>query len=209
MTTRPRAPRSGALIATICTLASALATAPPARAADPGANGLIAWEKHDETGSHIWTMRKEAVFPKEVGPGKYPAWSPDGSRLVFSVEAGLTIVDADGANPTTLDLPGAAWATWKPDGTQLAFARYDDAALNWEIYVADVDGGGVVNLTNHPDEDIQPSWSPDGSRIAWRTNRNGIAEIHTMHPDGSTVVNLSNGVASGDPDWAPDGARIA
>ena len=54
------------------------------------------------------------------------------------------------------------------------------------------DGSALINLTNNPADDQDPSWAPDGSAIAFTSNREGNREIYTMMVDGSQVTNLSN-----------------
>ncbi len=49
----------------------------------------------------------------------------------------------------------------------------------------------LLRLTNHPATDGTPSWSPDGSRIAFTSNRDGKSEIYLMNPDGSGVTRLT------------------
>ncbi len=84
---------------------------------------------------------------------------------------------------------------------------------NREIYRMSPDGSNQVNLTNNPAEDFSPVWSPDGSRIAFVSNRPTDAEggqyIYTMLPDGSDVVQLSHQNESEAPDWSPQGSHIA
>ena len=82
---------------------------------------------------------------------------------------------------------------------------------NAEIYVMDADGGNQVNLTNHPAHDAGPDWSPDGTKIAFDSDRNGgKAQIHVMDADGKNVIRLTDGpMEKSHPDWSPDGTKIA
>jgi Tol biopolymer transport system component len=90
-------------------------------------------------------------------------------------------------------------------GGRIAFS--DDVE---DVYVMNADGSDLTRLTSHRGHDFDPSWSPDGSRIAFRSERDGNNEIYVMNADGSEQRNVSN--FSGDdwgPAWAPDGSRIA
>lgn len=67
----------------------------------------------------------------------------------------------------------------------------------------------LVRLTNNSAQDMQPSWSPDGERIAFASNRDGKTEIYVMDTDGSNVLRLTNNEASdGFPRWSPDSRKI-
>ena len=73
----------------------------------------------------------------------------------------------------------------------------------------DTDGGNPRNITNNPDADKDPSWSPDGKRIAFVSDREGQWDIHVMDADGGNPRNLSNNdFDEWDPSWSPDGKRI-
>ena len=80
---------------------------------------------------------------------------------------------------------------------------------NSEVFVANADGAEARNLTNDPAFDGWPAWSPDGTKIAFASNRRGSYEIYTMNPDGSGVRKVANneGRATA-PQWTKDGKNI-
>ena len=82
---------------------------------------------------------------------------------------------------------------------------------NYEIYVMDADGGNRGNLSNHPVDDQDPDWSPDGTKIAFVSNRNdGVYQIYVMDADGTNQIRLTDGPRDKrHPDWSPDGGKIA
>ena len=71
------------------------------------------------------------------------------------------------------------------------------------------DGTNPVQLTRHEDDDWVPSFSPDGTRIAFHSNRSGNFEIYTINVDGSNLTRLTDHPADDfAPEWSPDGSRI-
>ncbi len=91
---------------------------------------------------------------------------------------------------------------------RIVFTSYRDG--NFEIYTMDAEGGNQENLTNHPAYDGQPDWSPDGTKIAFVSGRDGDrSQIYIVDADGRNVIRLTEGQGrKGDPDWSPDGRRI-
>jgi PKD repeat protein len=104
---------------------------------------------------------------------------------------------------------GGVGPKWSPDGSRVLFIgnTYD----NWgEILVLNLADGSVANLTNHPAYDGSPAWSRDGTKIAFASDRDGLAELYVMNADGSNPVRLTDHIGfRGQPVWSPDSGRIA
>ena len=92
-----------------------------------------------------------------------------------------------------------------PDGKSFAFVSAE--AGNQDIYVQRVDGRTPTNVTSDsPDDDSEPAFSPDGSQIAFRSER-GSGGIFVMGVTGESVRRVTD--FGHDPSWSPDGTRIA
>ena len=130
------------------------------------------------------TSQDDADVPIEFDNTIYPG----GKSLAYSRTLGI-------APPTPLT-------------GRIAFDSERDG--NYDIYVMNADGSNVTRLTNHPERDWGPAWSPDGRRIAFYSERGGNWEIYVMNADGSNVTRLTNHRESDrSPAWSPDGRRIA
>jgi Tol biopolymer transport system component len=106
----------------------------------------------------IYVMRADGTDVKRLTHNdfsSFPAWSPDSRRISYS---GISVMDADGAHPAVLldDPKVGERAAWSPDGTKIAFSSARDG--NLEIYVMNVDGTGIVRLTDNPAHDRMPVW---------------------------------------------------
>ncbi len=83
---------------------------------------------------------------------------------------------------------------------------------NAEIYIMDINGKNLRNLTNHPAHDSQPAFSPDGRWMAFVSNRSGTNRIYLMNRNNNVIRPLTNHLRSTgdfDPNWSPDGQWIA
>jgi tricorn protease len=101
-----------------------------------------------------------------------PLPSPDGGSLAFTRGEGTLVVSGtDGANPhTVLEHWGPVAFSWSPDSRWLALAR-EDRWHNSDIWIVPAAGGRAVNVSQHPQDDVGPVWSPDGRRLYWLSKR--------------------------------------
>jgi Tol biopolymer transport system component len=191
--------------------AAALALAPGAHAAFPGANGDIAFNwtfgcdgsmvaAMSPDGSGVRLLTADACV--EDGPPRaaFPDWSADGERILFVSGNRLATMAADGSGEAPLPLttsgdPGRP--SLSPDGRRVAFARVH-GGRQW-IYTARLDGTGLRRLR----AGSGPRWSPGGRRIAY------------VSPTGTLVVASAGGAIRRRPasgaltvDWSPDGRRL-
>jgi dipeptidyl aminopeptidase/acylaminoacyl peptidase len=101
-----------------------------------------------------------------------------------------------------------------PDGSSVLYVvnepNLKESAGNTDIWMVPYAGGAVVKLTNSPSRDDTPRWSPDSSRIAFISDRDGRPQVWLINPHGGEAAKLSDvktGVASFE--WSPDGRKIA
>lgn len=150
----------------------------------------------------------ETQLTSDPASHDYPQWSPDGSRIAYSVSTTTWVMNADGSDQHQIFTGGAIDAvSWSPDGNQLALGAT-------EVFVINADGTDLRVLTNTPDHNSNaPVWSPDGTRIAFITNRDSSpGDIYLMNADGTNQVALTESpyeVYNDQIAWSPDGARLA
>ena len=152
-----------------------------------------------------------------VEGGSYPVWSPLGTKIAYSkttpgtTNTDIWSINVDGTGETRLTTDGTTdfGPDWSPDGSKIAFTTYRNvtsgfAPFNTEIYVMNADGSAQTRLTNTLGEDWFPTWSPDGSKIAFSTNRDGHYQVYVMNADGSAPTNVSRSTAGEFVhDWQP------
>ena len=150
---------------------------------------------------------------KEDYRGERPAWSPDGRKIAYG-GTGPWIVIFDvhtiKEKPMFVPVDQAYDMAWSPDGQQLAFVNWNrDQDTGRDIYVINIDGTDLRQLTDHPGHDRWPAWAPNGRQIAFHSTRNNNSGgIFLMDTDGKNVKELTNGDETY-PSWSPDGKRIA
>jgi TolB protein len=171
----------------------------------------------------LYVVNADGSGLTRLASGEYlqPAWSPDGTTIVFareesSIQEGLWAINPDGTFLRQLtNMPGDIEPAWSPDGRRIAFAgkRIGGPQSDSEIYV--LSGPAYATVTRLTfngatgGDDRAPAWSPDGSMIAFQSNRSdpdhwGTNEIFVMKSDGTDQVPLTNdNIEDRDPDWQP------
>ena len=182
---------------------------------------------------HIAVINEDGTGFKELTSGNRdtnPAWSPDGSQIVFSGEriGGHNIIrmnaDGTGQVPLTSSIfpETNGEPAWSPDGTKIAFTSNRAGSGRNEIWVMNADGSNPVRLTVNVQlgadisgpvygMDFGPAWSPDGTRIVFWSARDNLAssELYVMNADGTNQVRITNDTAEDrEPVWTRDGKRI-
>jgi Tol biopolymer transport system component len=110
-------------------------------------------------------------------------------------------------------VPSPASATFPGQNGRIAYNATGGAGIggDLEIFTVNPDGTGIQQLTNNQSSDAFPTWSPDGTRIAFESDREGDNDIWIMNADGSNPRNVTGAIAGNEyfPTWSPDGTRLA
>ncbi len=201
-----------------------LAGPEPAGAAFPGQNGNISFEGRGTFGTDIFSIGADGTgqspLTETEGFNEYnPSYSADGSQVVFDTDRDgnqeIYKMDADGSDETRLTTDSEfVWTfdgdpAFSPDGSEIVFARVNEKGQSGtdrdiDIYTISANGGVATRVVHVDGNDSQPSFSPDGLKIAFYNEPNG--GIYVVDRDGSDLTPLASGI---NPSWSPDGDLIA
>jgi hypothetical protein len=138
--------------------------------------------------SSTWRSREQARL-LDPGPGETPT------------ATGIVV-----ASPVPTSTPTKSLA---PMRTHIAYMAKENPADTWEIWTMRSDGSDPRRLTSSDSNDTVPSWSPDGRRILFESDRDGNGEVYVMNSDGNDQINLTAHPAEdGTPSWSPDGSMV-
>ena len=143
----------------------------------------------------------------------HPAWSPDSRQLAFDSPANnpdtISVINRDGTGLHAVGL--GRDPVWSADGKRLYFDRITEPA---RIMRMDADGSNIVQITRTTSEQVRPSTSPDGKRLAFYDG--GTDGISISNIDGTDVRHLTDcpsdrcrGQSVDEPRWSPDSTQVA
>ena len=186
---------------------------------EPGVFGSrIAFVKKTGAGKEVWMGDWDGRSAAPVSTGSIallPAVTPDGSAVAFTSyrrNKPEVFVQAPAGQPKLLVSEGemVTGIAYSRDGKRIAYSVAEDDK-GTQIWVANADGSGARALTDSPYFiNSSPTWSPDGKRIAFVSNRGGSPQIYVMTAEGTEVKRLTfKGNYNQTPDWSPRGDLIA
>jgi TolB protein len=149
-----------------------------------------------------------------------PDWSPDGSRLLYAVNAGggwrivERVLGSDEARTIDVGIRMLTTPTYSPDGNRIAFSAWREN--NWELFEYNIAENCCLHrLTTDRADDISPVFSRDGARLAFMSSRvGGMPHIFVMAAQGGAAVTISPYVHGQrgyytSPDLSPTGSEVA
>ena len=186
----------------------------------------FSWNKTGNFEIYSAPIAKETLYQLTTGTERSvsPRWSPDGTQLAFLRDHGgderwdIWLVDRAGEQERNLTNEPAVChrdISWSPDGQRIAMVS-NVSGKGFGVSVIDVRSGVQAVLTDGAHDDLQPRWSPDGTRIVFASRRETLRpnmEIHVVPANGGATTRLDTRQGkdgeSRDASFSPDGKRLA
>lgn len=167
----------------------------------------IAFRSTRNFGTGLYVAEVDGIKVTRLTNGleREPAWSPDGQYIAYRLDRDIYIMQADGSQPMRL-ISGGQTPAWSRDGLHLAYVC-EAGSQRTQICIANADGSNIIQLTDEPNPATDPAWSPDGTRIAYRSAN----AIFVTTLDGTSKTKLlenlddqARGIA-----WSPLASALA
>ena len=146
-----------------------------------------------------------------------PDVSPDGRSIVFVRQRGdgsdlaMVGLDGTGMRDVTRSEAGVQWGSpqWSPSGDVLVASRWS-AGGSLDVVTVDPATGAGTPLTSDRAKDVEPAWTPDGAFVVFRSDRDGVSNLHAVRVSDRALFRVTNVVGGAfTPDVSPDGRHIA
>lgn len=151
---------------------------------------IACWGNNEGDSVGVVIMNIDGSNPKFIGKGYYPEFSPDGKKILYQnpippYDEGLYIMNIDGTDRNFISyIPYQTKPRFSPDGSKILFSKFTD---NFDIYLINIDGSNLINLTNSSEGETQPEFTTDGSKIVF-VQYDSVSKINklcSMNTDGT------------------------
>lgn len=175
-------------------------------------------EKNDDNAIYILDLQTDSSMSINDGSlSTHAKFSPDGKKVVYSSSASgnfdLVVLDledtSDNAQKTIVASPDAEiYGIFSPDSKMIAYASFD-VHYKGTVHICKADGKSNMAITKGMGSSYNPKFSPDGTKLAFVSDKTGNYEVYVCNLDGSDMKQVTNKKGNTvEFDWSADGKEI-